>query len=245
MFFEKRTIDAILNVMRLDKNKALKLRLQGKSYGEISVALNIPKSTLSDWFSRLEISQKAKERINNRVYEKSIKGLIKRNKLQTHLAQERAKLNRETAKKEIPKLSKKELFLTGVALYWAEGYKRPQVHNGRIITSHPVSMTNSDPNLIKIFLRFLREICEVPEEKISANVRIYQHQNEAYLLEFWHQVTNIPNNRFQRFYYNTNKSSSNKRPLNISPYGTIQIRVNNTELYHKIMGWIDGLANSI
>ena len=228
--------------MRLDKHKAYKLRLQGKSYGEINKLLGVPKATLSDWFANLELSNAAKKRISDRVHETSVKALIKRNKLQTHLAEQRAKLTRETAKKEIVELSKKELFLVGVALYWAEGYKRPKIENGRIKTSHSVSITNSDPYLIKIFLRFLREICEVPEERIGANVRIYQHQNAAYLLEFWSKITNIHPNKFEKFYYGISKSSQGKRPFNILPYGTIQIRFNNTELYHRIMGWIDGLA---
>ena len=228
--------------MRLDKNQALKLRLQGKSYGEINAILGVPKATLSDWFTGLELSEKANERIQKRVYEKSIAGLIKRNRNQTHIAQQRARQTREVARKEVATLSKNDIFLLGVALYWAEGYKRPIVKDGKVKTNHPVSMTNSDPLLIKLFLRFLRETCRVPEEKISANVRIYEHQNEVYLLEFWSKTTGIPYNRFQKFYYGVSKSSLGKRPFNILPYGTIQVRVNNTVLYHQIMGWIDGLA---
>ena len=228
--------------MRLDKNKALKLRLQGKSYGQIHQELGVPKATLSDWFSSLELSQKANKRIQARVHEKSIQGIIKRNKLQTHLAVQRARATREKSIKEIKTLSKKDLFLLGVSLYWAEGYKRPIMKNGKAKTHHPVSMTNSDPYLIKIFLRFLREICKVPEEKISANVRIYEHQNANYLLDFWSKTTGIAPSKLKTFYYKTNKSNQDTGSFYTLPYGTIQIRVNNTELYHKIMGWIEGLT---
>lgn len=230
--------------MRRDKNKALKLRLQGRSYNEMNKILGIPKATLSDWFRYLELPEKAKERIKNRVYEKSVLGLIKRNKLQTHIAEQRARKIRKTAKREIKKLSKKELLLIGASLYWAEGYKRPIVKNGKVRAYHPVSMTNSDPSLIKIFLRFLREVCVVPEEKITANLRIYEHQNENYLLEFWSKLTGIDYNRFEKFYYGVSKSSLGKRPFNILPYGTIQIRIHNSGLFHKIMGWIEGLQNA-
>ena len=228
--------------MRSDKHQALKMRLQGKSYGQINALLKVPKSTLSDWFATLEISDKALQIIRKRSYQKSTESLIRRNKLQTHLAEQRARSLRTNAKKEIKSLSNKELFLVGTALYWAEGYKRPVVINGKVKTRHSVSITNADPNLIKIFLRFLREICKVPEEKITAGLRIYEHQNANYLLDFWSKATNIPPSKFQKFYYGVSKSSLGKRPFNILPYGTIQIRVNNTELYHRIMGWIDGLA---
>lgn len=229
--------------MRNDKNKALKLRLQGRSYNEITKSLGVPKSTLSGWFIGLELPDSVKERLNKRVYEKSIKAILKRNKLQTHLAEQRAREIRNLSKKEIKNLSKRELFIMGVALYWAEGYKRPIIINNKIKTSHPVSLTNSDPKFIKIYLKFLREVCKVPEEKITANLRIYQHQNENYLLDFWSKITDIPYSRLGKMYYGVSKSSLNKRPYNILPYGTIQIRIGSTKLYHQIMGWIEGLSN--
>ncbi|MBM3206411.1 MAG: hypothetical protein FJZ43_02210 [Candidatus Staskawiczbacteria bacterium] len=230
--------------MRDDKQKALKLRLQGKSYTEINSILGVPKSTLSDWFATLEISAEVQQKISKRTQKNALESLLKRNKLQTYYAEQRARDIRERAKREVSKLSKNELFLVGVSLYWAEGYKRPVVIKGKIKTRHAVSLTNSDPYLVKMFLRFLREICKVPEEKITAGIRIYEHQNANYLLDFWSKTTVITPSKFNKFYYGLSKSSLGKKPFNILPYGTIQIRVNSTELYHKIMGWIDGLAGS-
>jgi len=96
--------------------------------------------------------------------------------------------------------------------------------------------------LVAVFLKFLREICEVEESKIRAGLRIYQHHNSDQLLNFWSKLTKIPKERFEKFYYGISKSSSGKRPFNILPYGTIQIRVHSTPVFHTIMGWIDGLA---
>ena len=75
--------------MRLDKQTAFKLRLQGKSYNEISKALGIPKSTLSDWFRSFELPEEAYTRLRKRVSETSKASLIKHNKLQTDLAEQR------------------------------------------------------------------------------------------------------------------------------------------------------------
>lgn len=230
--------------MRNDKNTALKLRLQGKSYNEITGLLHVPKSTLSGWFTGLVLSTPAKERIRQRVSKGSIAGLLRRNKLQTHLAIQRARDIQALSSKEVGKLSKRELFILGIGLYWAEGYKRAIVKNGKAKTYHPVSLSNSDPKLVNIFLKFLREICAVDESKIHAGLRIYQHQNAEHLLNFWSGLTKIPKERFEKFYYGVSKSSLGKRPFNILPYGTIQIRINSTELYHKIMGWIEGLSKT-
>lgn len=227
--------------MRNDRQQALKLRIQGKSYTEIADLLNIPKSTLSGWFHDLHLSGSARKRLESRVNLRSFAGLMEKNRLQTVSAQKRAKEIRFSSAKEITTVTKRDLFLLGVALYWAEGHKRTIVKDGKERTYHPVSLSNSDPKLIKLFLKFLREICDVKEEQIYAELRIYQHHNAGSLLKFWSQQTNIDTSRFAKFYYGVSKSTLHKRPYNILPYGTIQIRVNSTELYHRIMGWIEGL----
>lgn len=227
--------------MRNDRSKALKLRLSGKSYSEIKKTLGVPKSTLSGWFSGLELSEKNKKRILKRARQKSLAGLLKRNKNQTTLAIKR-KLNIQSeAAKEIKNLSKENLLFIGVSLYWAEGYKRPIMKNGRELTCHSVGLTNSDSDLVKIYLRFLREICHVSEDKINADIRIFEHQNTNNLLNYWGEITGIKKEKFGKVYYGISKSSLGKRPFNRLQYGTIQIRVNDTKLFHKIMGWINGL----
>src|SRR6266487_1712609 len=77
-------------LMRNDKLKAYKLRVTGRSYNEISHLLKIPKSTLSAWFSRLELSIEATQRLKDRVSETSMRALLARNKNQTMLAQKRS-----------------------------------------------------------------------------------------------------------------------------------------------------------
>jgi len=230
--------------MRSDKFRAYKLRVSGKSYSEIKGLLDIPKSTLSTWFADLELPEKAKERLAQRAYQKSIAAILKHNHAQTHIAQQNTRNTRKAARADIQQLAERDIFMLGVSLYWAEGYKRPKIKNGRVQTHHPVSLSNSDPGLVKIFLRFLREVCDVPEEKINGEIRIYEHQNEAYLLNFWNKTTDIPFGRLRTIKNGISISSQRKRPYNILPYGTIQIRVNSTQLYHKIMGWIEGLNNS-
>ena len=228
--------------MQKNKSQAFKLRLQGRSYNEINQLLGISKSTLSSWFTGLELSQEAQKRIRQRVYHGTLKGLVKKNKNQTHLAIQRMRSIRAEAQRQVKLKTRNELLLIGVALYWAEGYKRLAVRNGRQLTHHPVALTNSDPKLVAIFLSFLREICLVPDEKIHADIRIYEHMNENELLKFWRQVTGIPQQNFGKTYYGISKSSLGKRPFNRLPYGTIAIRINNTDLFHKIMGWIEGLS---
>lgn len=231
--------------MRRDREIALKLRLEGKSYGEINGVLGIPKATLSGWFSHLVLSTKAQGRIKQRHREKSFAGLLKRNKNQTRLALIRAREARASGAKVVANLSRRDIFILGAALYWAEGYKRPVERNGHELTQHPVSLTNSDPSLVKIFLRFLREWCRVPEDTIKADIRIFQHQNSEELLHFWQGVTRIQPENFGAVYYGVSKSSLGKRPFNRLPYGVVQIRISNTSLFHTIIGYIEGLKRFV
>lgn len=229
--------------MRSDKQRALALRLRGHSYTEIQKKLGVPKGTLSAWFSELVLSDKARERISHRVRDGVLRGLVARNVRQTSLAQARARMIHKEAKKELGDINKKELLLIGTALYWAEGYKRLHVINGKERTSHDVRLSNSDPFLVKMFLRFLREVCNVPEEKIIASLHLYEHINEQEARRYWRGVTGLSEKSFRKTYYGISKSSLHRRPFNRLPYGTIQISVNNTALFHRILGWIDGLTN--
>lgn len=231
--------------MRTDKQVAVKMRLSGKSYTEISKSLGVPKSTLSAWLSKLVLADKLRERIEARAYKKSVEGLIRRNKSQTHLALQRATETRKRAAEEIPSLSMKDLLLVGAALYWGEGYKRPKVIQGREVVHHPVSLTNSDPAIIQLFLRFLRERCEVSEGRIRVSVRIFEHQNVDELLAFWEQVTRIPREHLKRTFVGLSKSSMRKRPFNRLPYGVVRIHVSDTALFHRIMGYIEGLKKFV
>lgn len=153
--------------MNIRREQALKLRLSGKSYTEIQRILGIPKSTLSGWLSRVVISSELKRGIESRAKEKSLAGLLKHNKNQTIRAILRTQEIRRQAEKEIGTMGEKHLLILGAALYWAEGYKRPLVRKGRTLTSHAVALTNSDPFLVRAFLRFLREYCKVSEHKIK------------------------------------------------------------------------------
>lgn len=227
------------------REAARKLRLAGQSYNEISGELRVAKSTLHIWLEGLQLSSSAQARIRARVRTGSLKGLMKRNKLQTHRARQRAVQNRIEGQKQMPLLNRELLSLLGAALYWGEGYKRAKIVRGRQVTDHPVSLSNSDPKLVKAFLRFLRECCGVGDEDIVVNVRIYQHMNTEQTVAFWQKVTALPRQNFTKIYYGVSIASARKRGYNRLPYGTVQIRVNSTALYHRIMGMIDGIAAQV
>ena len=90
------------------RRASIKLRLQGKSYGEIMKSLNISsKGTLSYWFRNLKLSPQAKRRLSRRMELAKQRGLLSFNKKRTeNIIYENKRLFYE-AEKSILKISKK------------------------------------------------------------------------------------------------------------------------------------------
>jgi len=219
--------------MNFRYRKALKLRFAGKSYGEINQALGVPKSTLSSWFKNLQLPPSIQKILieKGRVTRKH---LMKFNQRRTRAIQiENQRINKE-AVKEIRTLSKYELKLVGATLYWGEGYKNQKRK------SKSVQLSNSDPYLVTLFLRFLREILKIPEEKLNVSLHVHPNINEKSTIKFWSKITGIPSERFH-VTHQISGTSQRKRPSNSLPYGTLDLRVHNRQNFYKIKGWIDGL----
>ncbi len=226
--------------MNSSRDRALQLRLKGLSYTEIQRQLGIPKSTLSGWFKGVILSETARMRLAMRTRSGS-QVLIQRNKMQTHVAERRAKETRARGRAAIHALDTYDLLLVGAALYWAEGYKRPKVVDGKPRTHHTVRFVNSDSGMVAIFMRFLRENLGIPEYKIRISMRLYPHINERAARLFWSRIANVKEDRFFKTTYLVSGASKGKRPFNRLPWGTLQIEVCDTERFHYLMGLIEGV----
>ena len=226
------------------RERALKLRIQGKSYNEIYKELLIPKSTLRSWFSHTVLSDKARQRLSGRIKAGS-RVLIRRNKMQTHIARQRMHDIRRTAAKRVPRLDKRDLLLSGALLYWAEGYKRPRLRDGNEITAHTISFVNADSDMIRIFISFLKLILGVEQKNIRATMRLYAHINEQHALSYWTSITGLPNEAFRKTTFLISGASKLQRPYNRLPYGTLQIEVQRTDKFNELMGLIQGVKDQI
>lgn len=228
------------------RNKAFKLRRSGRSYSEINELLGVPKSTLSGWFSNLTLSLKASKRLATRK-RAGTAVLIQRNVAQTQKAKERARNTRRGAAKELESISvtKDILLIVGVCLYWGEGYKRAKHKNGRELVNHPIQLTNSDPALARAFVRFLNEVMGVPLESIKMSLRLYDNIDEKAALKYWLKSTGLPPDCYRSTTRLVSISSRRKKPFNSLPFGTVELRMNDTERFHHLMGWLEGLKTKL
>lgn len=216
----------------------IKLRRKGESYREISRGVGISKNSVSRWCKDLKLPL-AVQKIIEAKTKASHTQLSAYNKHKHQIVQAENKKIIENAVNQISSLSKHELLLIGVALYWAEGYKKQDK-----LPTPSIDFANSDPDMIFLFLRFLREILQVPEDKLYVSIRIHPNVDEKSAINFWSQVTNIPKERFH-IITQISRASQGKRPKYSLPYGTLDLRVHSRQKFFQIKGWIDGLIRQI
>ncbi|MFZ3043922.1 MAG: hypothetical protein WA058_02330 [Minisyncoccia bacterium] len=226
------------------RNRALKLRLVGKSYNEIRDSLGVPKSTLSGWFKHVVLSDAASARLRSRSSLGSAT-LIKRNKLQTKKAIHRAREIQESAKKKIPVLTKRDLLVVGTVLYWAEGYKRLKIKDGKERMDHTISFVNADAEMISVFVQFLQNILRIPSEKIRLTMRLYAHINENEARAHWMRATGLSCGRFFKTTFLVSGASKGIRPFNRLPWGSLQVEVCDTAKFHHLIGMIEGVKEKL
>ncbi len=208
------------------------------SYNNIRKSLGIKsKGTLSYWFKNIEFSKKTKELLekNNRIAHE--KGLFNANR------DRKIKIDRENNDayingiKLINSISKNELLLIGTSLYWAEGTKSEKINPA-------LNFSNSDPLMVSVYMKFLREILKIPEIKIRAGIHIYPSIPENKARKFWSSITKLPEDRFY-IITQISRASQGKRPFNTLPYGTIAIKINNRIQFYKIKGMIKGIVEKL
>lgn len=216
------------------RNLAIRLRKQGKSYSEIAKKLSLAKSTLSYWLKDIRLSEKLRIKLQRRAAKAGTMALIKRNKLQTKIAIKRADTIQSDAIDEIEMVNLNELKLIGSALYLGEGGK----------TGNRVDFTNSDPVAIKSIMAFFRKICKVPESKFRLQLSIHNKNSVRIAENYWSKITKIPFSQFVKTNLTISKYSKNKRRKKL-PFGTIQIRIADVKLFHRITGWIKGTIKQI
>lgn len=212
--------------MRKDKDKAFELRHSGKSYKQIVAELGIPIATLSGWFKHEAWSYDIKSRLSSKASlsnPEKIRLMVRATKEKW---QKIHQLWQQDAVKEFPKLKTSPLFIAGLMLYWGEGDKK--LENGQ------VSLSNSDPEMIKIFYSFLAHTMGVPTEKISARLILYPDLIDSVQKNLWSRLTKISISKFTRSTYIQGRHSTKR-----SSYGVCLVRVCSRELKEKILVWIN------
>lgn len=190
------------------------MRLKGMSYSQIKDKLKVSKGSLSLWLAPYPLSQ---ERIKElRKNPRRVENFRK-----TMALKWQAKLNVafEKVKKDTGELTKRDLFILGFALYWAEGgkTKRGCLHLG-----------NTDPNMLKIYMKWLR-LLKVPKKRLKFKLHIYKDMNENKVISFWVKTLGISFGQFRKTYVKSSRLVDLTYKSGFG-YGTCNIIYEHTEI---------------
>jgi hypothetical protein len=192
---------------------------------------NIIKLYRDSFFSVQQIAEKLK------ISSSKIRYVLEKNKVVKRKIGEAIKFlnvtkfkKREFKIKEILNNSEEKLKIAGTMLYWGEGTK----------SGGTVTFSNSDPVMVKVFIKFLRNICGIAENRLRALLHVYPDQDEKKLKYFWSKNTNIPVSQFSKSFVHIKRGGSYKKS---SQYGTISLRYSDKWLLTIINNWIKEISN--
>lgn len=203
------------------RQKAFELRRRGMSYTQIKSQIGVSKSTLSLWLRKYPLSKK-------QIYLLRDVSEVRIEKFRATMTAKREKRIADLCdyqKSKYLPLSRKELLIAGLFLYWGEGGKD---------LKRPPSVHNSNPQVIKFALYWYTEILKVPREKIKVNLHLYSDMEVSKELAFWSKELNIPTSQFIKPYVKQSKRIDISHKGGFG-HGTCGLVVNSISLKEEIM----------
>jgi predicted transcriptional regulator len=169
-----------------DKEKALILRREGKSYSQIKKLLGVSKGTLSAWLRDYPLSR---ERI--RELRDCNEQRIERYRITRRTNREKVLRGiYEEEKTIISPLLKDPGFLSGLFLYWGEGCKTKP---------NELIITNTNPSIIRAGISWMKSL-GIGQDRLRVKLHLYRDMDIDQEILFWSQITSIPRNRFHKTY---------------------------------------------
>lgn len=203
-----------------EKLQAITLRERGYSLNEIVVRVGVAKSTASLWVRNIPLSEKARERLLTKIkLGQVVSAERKRGKTQALI---QSYFDEATRGFNENFLNKKQIRVLCSLLYWCEGAKSQ--YNG-------VHFVNSDPALIRLFLKLFHEGFSIDKKRIIARIHLHQYHNPGHQLKFWSQATGLSPSQFRKPYL---KPNTGKRIRKDYP-GCIAIRYGSNNIARELL----------
>ena len=228
--------------VRFKKGIAVELRRKGLSYSDIQNSINIPRSTIAYWLKDIELSDEQAEKLRAK---RSAVAKSNSEKRAARILRETEDIKHSSAKK-IGSITKRELWLMGVMLYWRERFLTGNDNDMR----KGVRFTSSDPDLIKLFLKWLQEIGKIEDEEMAFDIFAGKDKKNSIdqIKSHWSKVTGFSRGHFSRAYLYKYKAGKTKKSRTVkrSEFGLLRVRVKaSSMLARQMAGWIEGVQRSL
>jgi transposase len=209
--------------------RARELRSQGLDYEEIVAALGVSKSSVSLWVRDMPRPPRLSyEETRKRAAE----GVRRYWAAERPAREARREAVRAAAAAEIGVMSPREILIAGAIAYWCEGTKsKPHELRERIL------FINSDPGLIKFFLRFLT-VARVESAQLRFRVYIHETADVAAAERFWADIIGAEPASFYKAVLKRHNPRTIRKNVGPDYHGCLRIDVlDSAGLYRRIEGW--------
>jgi transcriptional regulator with XRE-family HTH domain len=215
-------------VKTVERLEARRLRAEGWSVQEIERHLNVARSSVSRWVRDVELSVEARERLAAHTRLGPIVAAERK------AARARATREWHQERGRILVHERDPSYSAACALYWAEGEK----------SRNCVRVTNSDPEVLVYFIRFLRRHFGVPDHRMRVRCNLFadDRQRQREIEDYWLERLELPRASLRKSMVNSYSKYSQKKRINKLPFGTCDLVLNSTEIAQTIYGSIQELA---
>lgn len=124
---------------------------------------------------------------------------------------------------------KAQLYGMGLGLYWGEGTKA---------NLHSIRLGNSDPALLKTFIRFLVDLYEVNSEDLRFGLQTFSDIDSAAALSYWTTQLGVTKDQFYKIHVTPSGSIGTYRKK--SKYGVVTLYYHNKRLRDIIVNALPG-----
>ncbi len=220
-----------------EKFEALRLRNKGLSISAIAKAINVSKSTVSFWCKDISLTTEQIDKIALISKHHATSALLISSEKQRQARQEKIAEVQLKGKNKVGSLSNRDIYMIGLGLYWGEGYKKGNQELG---------FTNSDPQMIQLYLHWLNTAFAVHKERLIFRISINQSHSTRTdeVMKYWSDLLKVPTAQFTKT--SLIKAKASKQKYTSKHYGTLRVKVRNgTMLRHEILGSIASLKPEI
>ena len=217
------------------REQATALREAGATVNEIAARLGVATSTAWTWVKHLPLNPDPELAEKRRRHSKVMTDARwSRHNRERDVAHEAAKTN---AAAQVGALSDREVRLIGAAIYWCEGGKsKPWRREERL------SFINSDPDIIRLFLRYL-VLSGVPREMLTVRLSIHETADVVAATDWWSRQIDIPVAQFRPATLKKHKPATIRHNLGNDYHGCLIVYVRQSRLlYWEVEGIMRGLA---
>lgn len=215
--------------------RARELRDQGRDYEEIAAALGVAKGSVSLWVRDMPVPARLSYA---ECRKRSAEGARRYWAAERPAREAQRAAARSAAAAQIGALTDRELLIAGTIAYWCEGTKsKPYRRSDRVV------FVNSDPALIKFFLRFLRAAA-TPAEDLAFRVYIHESGDVRAAGLFWLEITGARPEQFLAPVLKRHNPTTLRKNVGENYHGCLRIEVRRgSDLYRKIAGWAEAIMS--